>query len=133
MMPDDTIVARTVDPDQAVLLVHFVGHVPQPALVLAEHLGNAGNGVVNLVNWRQSSGCRGNDGGRLGGPVPGKQFVEPVSGMPGDPGQDVRQSRLGVDVIHLGRDDEAVHRGGSLTAAIRAAEHPGFSPKSNAA
>jgi hypothetical protein len=51
--------------------------------------------------------------------------------MPGDPGQDVCQPRLGVDVIHLGCDDKAVHCSGSLTAAVGSAEHPGFSAKSH--
>jgi hypothetical protein len=48
------VVARTVDPDQAVLLVHFVGDVRQPVLVLAEHLGDAGDGVdvVDFVDRR---------------------------------------------------------------------------------
>jgi hypothetical protein len=42
----DAVVAWTVDPDQAVLMVHFVGDVPRPILGLAEHPGNAGNGVI---------------------------------------------------------------------------------------
>ena len=43
-------VAYTIDPDQAVFLVHFVGNVPQPLLILPEHFGDAGDGVdvVNL-------------------------------------------------------------------------------------
>jgi hypothetical protein len=43
----------TVDPDQAVLLVHFVGDVPRPVLVQAGHFGDAGDGVdvVDIVGW----------------------------------------------------------------------------------
>src|SRR6478736_8170642 len=51
----DAIVTRAVYPDQSVLLMHFVGHIPQPVLVLAEHLGDAGDGVdmMNLVDLGQ--------------------------------------------------------------------------------
>ena len=48
-------VARAVDPDQAVLLVHFGGHVAQPVLILSEHFRDPGDGVdvVNLVDRGQ--------------------------------------------------------------------------------
>ncbi len=48
-------VVRTVDPDQAVLLVHFGGHVAQPILILSEHFRDPGDGVdvVNLVDRDQ--------------------------------------------------------------------------------
>src|SRR4051812_24638579 len=51
----DAVVARAVDPDQPVLLIHFVGDVPQPVLVLTEHVGDAGDGVdmMNLVDRGQ--------------------------------------------------------------------------------
>ena len=46
----DSVITRSIDPDQAVFLVHFVGNVPQPLLILPEHFGDAGDGVdvVNL-------------------------------------------------------------------------------------
>ncbi len=49
------MVARTVDPDQAVLLVNFVGDVRQSVLILAEYLGDAGDGVdvVDFVDRSQ--------------------------------------------------------------------------------
>ncbi len=49
----DGIFAWAIDPDQAVLLIHFVGNVPQPILVFAEHFGNTGNRVdmMNFVYW----------------------------------------------------------------------------------
>jgi hypothetical protein len=40
----NAVVAWTIDLDQSVLLIHFVGHVPQPVLVLAEHFGDEGDG-----------------------------------------------------------------------------------------
>jgi hypothetical protein len=38
-------------------------------------------------------------------PVPGQKLFEPLSGMAGDPSEDIRQPGMRVDVIHLGRDD----------------------------
>ena len=55
-------------------------------------------------------------------PVPGQEFVEPVDRVLGDTGQDVGQPGLRIDVVHFGRDDDAVHRGGALSAAIGARE-----------
>ena len=51
----NAVVTRAVDPDQSVLLIHFVGDVPQPVLILAEHFGDAGDGVdmMNLVDRGQ--------------------------------------------------------------------------------
>src|SRR5207237_8939147 len=43
----------------------------------------------------------------------------PVRRMLGDPGQDVGQPGLRVDVVHFGGDDQAVHRRGALSAAVR--------------
>ena len=53
--------------------------------------------------------------------------------MRGDPSKDVGKPGLRVDVVHLRRYDQAVHGGGSLSTAVRAAEHPRFSSQSNAA
>jgi len=39
-----------------------------------------------------------------------------------DTGQDVGQPGLRIDVVHFGRDDDAVHGGGALSAAIGARE-----------
>ena len=39
----DLIVANAVDPEMAFLRVHVDRDLPQPLLVLAEHLGHAGN------------------------------------------------------------------------------------------
>src|SRR6185437_6777609 len=51
----DAVVARAIDPDQSVLLIHFVGDVPQPILVLPEHFGDTGDGVdmMDLVDRGQ--------------------------------------------------------------------------------
>jgi hypothetical protein len=40
----------------------------------------------------------------------------------GDAGQDVGQPGLRIHVVDRGRDDNAVHGGGALSAAIRAGE-----------
>ena len=56
-----------------------------------------------------------------------------MSGMGGDTGEHVRQPGLWIDAIHLGRDDEAVHRRSALPAAIGPAEEPRFSSQSNLA
>ena len=54
--PHDAVVAWTVDPDHAVLLVHLGCHVAQPFLVLPQHLSDAGDGVdvVDVVGPGQA-------------------------------------------------------------------------------
>src|SRR6478672_5255219 len=47
--------------------------------------------------------------------------------MGGDAGEDVAQPGLRVDAIHLGGDDQAVHRSGALSAAIGSAKQPRLS------
>ena len=44
--------------------------------------------------------------------------------MLGDAGQYVGEPGLRINVVHLGRDDQAVHDGGALAAAIGTAEQP---------
>src|SRR5580658_582811 len=63
-------------------------------------------------------------GGGLGLPVPGEQLIEPVSGVAGDAGEHVGQPGLGIDVVHLRSDDQAVHGRGAMAAPIRPAEEP---------
>jgi arginyl-tRNA synthetase len=48
----DTVFSDAIDPDDAILDLHFVGDVPQPVFVLAEILGDTGDGgdVMNLVD-----------------------------------------------------------------------------------
>ena len=55
-------------------------------------------------------------------PVPGHQLIDLLGGMTGDAGEDVGQPGLGIDVVELGGDDEAVHEGGTVAAAIGAGE-----------
>jgi hypothetical protein len=55
-----------------------------------------------------------------------------MSWMGGDAGEDIGQPGLRIDAIHLGRDNQAVHGGGALSAAIRSAEEPRLSSKSYA-
>jgi len=48
----DAIFSDAIDPDDAVVDLHFVGNVPQPVFVFAEVLRDLSNGgdVVNLVD-----------------------------------------------------------------------------------
>src|SRR5580704_11394939 len=64
----NAIVARAIDPDQSVLLIHFVGDVPQPVLVLAEHFSDEGNGadMMNLVDGGQGQAAAANMADSLG-------------------------------------------------------------------
>ncbi len=39
--------------------------------------------------------------------------------MSSDAGEDVGEPGLGIDPVHLSRDDETVHRRGAMAAAIR--------------
>jgi len=47
-------------------------------------------------------------------------------------GQGYPELGLLIDAIHFGGDDQAIHGRRAPSAAIRAAEQPGFSPKSDA-
>jgi len=53
--------------------------------------------------------------------------------MLGNPGKNVGEPGLRIDIVHLGRDDQAVHHCGTIAATIRAAEQPGFSPQCDTA
>src|SRR5258707_10916536 len=52
-------------------------------------------------------------------PVPRQELVDPAGRVLSDPGQHVGQPGLRIDIVHLGGDDQAVHRGGALPAMIR--------------
>src|SRR5258706_166414 len=82
----------------------------------------------SISAWRRPA-----DGGARRPPIPREQLVELVSRMLGDASEDVGEPGLRVDVVHLGRDDEGVHGGGALTAAIGAGEHPRLPAESDAA
>jgi len=51
--------------------------------------------------------------------------------MVGDPGQDIAEPDLRVDVVQFGSDDQTVHRCGSLSAAVGTREQPRFSAQGN--
>ena len=55
-------------------------------------------------------------------PIPRQEFVEPVSRVLGDAGQNVGQPSLRIDVVHFCSDDDAVHGGSTLSSAIGAGE-----------
>ena len=56
-----------------------------------------------------------------------------MGGVSGDAGEKVCRPGLGIDAIHLGRDNETVHGSCPMAAPIRPAEQPGFSAESNTA
>jgi hypothetical protein len=49
--------------------------------------------------------------------------------MLGNASEHVGEPGLRINIIHLGRNDQAVHYRGTLAATIGAAEQPGFSPR----
>jgi hypothetical protein len=53
--------------------------------------------------------------------------------MAGDAGEDVGEPGLRVDVVHLGRDDQAVHGGGAICASIGAGKEPRLSSECDTA
>ncbi len=57
-------------------------------------------------------------------PVPGQQVRHLRSGHVGQSAENVGQPSLGIDVVQLGGDDQGIHQGGALAAALRAGEEP---------
>jgi hypothetical protein len=54
-----------------------------------------------------------------------------MGGIRGNAGQHICKPSLRIDVVHLGGDDEAVHGGSTIAAAIGSAEQPPFSAQSD--
>ena len=52
------------------------------------------------------------------GPAPGQQIVNTRGRMIGDAAEHVGEPGLWIDAVHLGRDDQAIHDRGTLSAAI---------------
>jgi hypothetical protein len=65
----------------------------------------------------------------MGAPIPWQQIIEPVNRMLGNASENVGEPSLRINIVHLCRDDQAVHDRGSLAATVRAAEQPGLSPQ----
>src|SRR5882757_8582337 len=59
--------------------------------------------------------------------IPGQQYVQVLNGMLGDAPQNVGEPGLRINIVHFGRDDQAVHHGGPLAATIGSAEQPRLS------
>jgi hypothetical protein len=66
-------------------------------------------------------------------PIPGQELIQFLDGMLGDASQDIGEPGLRINVIHFGRDDQAVHHRRPLAAAVRAAEQPRLPTQSDAA
>ena len=66
-------------------------------------------------------------------PVPGQELVEALGRMLGDASEHVGEPGLRIDVVHLRRDDQGVHEGGSVTAAVGAGEQPSLPAEGDAA
>lgn len=56
-----------------------------------------------------------------------------MGGVIGDAGEDIGEPSLGIDVIHLGGDDETIDERGALATAIGAGEQPCPAPEGNRA
>jgi len=56
------------------------------------------------------------------GDVPGQQLFDAINGVVGDAGEDVAQVSFRVEADQLGRADQAVESGGTLTAGVGAGE-----------
>jgi hypothetical protein len=65
--------------------------------------------------------------------IPGQQFLDPIGGMVGDPGEHVTQVGFRIQAVQLGRPDEAVERGSSFTAGIGAGEEVVLPPQGDRA
>ncbi len=55
---------------------------------------------------------------------PAKEMLDIFCRMFGDAGQHIGEPGLGIDIVHLGGDDQAIDGGGSGPAAIRTGEQP---------
>jgi hypothetical protein len=54
----------------------------------------------------------------VGFPIPRKQVGDLAGWMIGQPGQDVSEPGLRIDVVHLAGLDEGIDGGGAVTAGI---------------
>lgn len=66
-------------------------------------------------------------------PIPRHELVEPAGGVACYAVWDIGDPGLRIDVIHFGTEDQAVHDGGALAAAVGAGEEPRFAAESDAA
>jgi len=80
--------------------------------------GQGRGGITRAAKGRKRTSCCPTDLRAGPTPIPRQQFVEFLDGMFGDAGQDVGEPGLRIDIVHLGGDDQAVHNGGALAAAI---------------
>ena len=55
-----------------------------------------------------------------------------MHGVGGDAREDVGEPGLRIDAVHLGCDNQTIHSCGALSASVRSAEQPGFSPQCDA-
>jgi len=62
-------------------------------------------------------------------PFPGQQFVQTRSGKIGDPGEDVGEPGLRIDVVETTGRDNRQHDGGTIGATLAASEGPVAPPK----
>jgi hypothetical protein len=62
------------------------------------------------------------NGASWGAGVPGSEFVDTVDGLVGEGREHVAQVGFGIDAVEFGGADQAVDRGGTFAASVRARE-----------
>src|SRR5271155_2033793 len=63
--------------------------------------------------------------------IPWQEILDAVDRMIGDAGQHISEIRFGIETVELGGADQAVDRGGTLTAGIGAGEQVVFPAQSD--
>jgi len=58
------------------------------------------------------------------GLVPRQELWQAWLGQPGQASNDVSEPSLGIDVVHLGGDDQRVHEAGAVAASLGAGQEP---------
>ena len=122
------LIVEAIDGQAPRFGIHFESDIRQPVLILAQHRRDTSYGEDST--WGRHNQAASSRWLRL--PVPRQQLVERDRVL-GDAGEDIGEPGLRIDVVHLGGDDQAVHQGGALAAAIGTREEPRFSAKSDTA
>jgi hypothetical protein len=58
--------------------------------------------------------------------MPGQKLMDARDGHVGQPGEDIGEPSLWVDIVHFRCDDQGIHGGRPLTATLGTREEPIF-------